>query len=87
MQRCPRSVKHMGATWGISGDVCHMCILCFFAGTLTTTAYSRFVRTDYGDECDYHRLYLRLIYYANFYFGEERVGPICVMTLHMHVHE
>jgi hypothetical protein len=35
MQRCPRGVKHVGATWGISGDVCYMYIV-LFAGTLTT---------------------------------------------------
>jgi hypothetical protein len=36
MPRCPCSIKCMGATWGISGDVCYMCILCTSAGTLTT---------------------------------------------------
>jgi hypothetical protein len=47
----------------------------------------RFVRTDYGDECDCHRLYVRLIYWASFSFGEEHIGPTYVITLHMHVHE
>jgi hypothetical protein len=28
--------KHVGTTWGISGDVCHICILCSSAGTLAT---------------------------------------------------
>jgi hypothetical protein len=36
MQRCPHNVKRVGATWGISGDVCHMCVLCSFVGTLIT---------------------------------------------------
>jgi hypothetical protein len=52
MQHCPRNVKYVGATWGISGDVCHMCILCSSAGTLTTIMNTSSARTDYGDECD-----------------------------------
>jgi hypothetical protein len=62
-------------------------ILCSYAGTLTTIASDRFVRTDYGDECDCHRLYERLIYWASFSFGEERIGLTYGMNLHMHVHE
>jgi hypothetical protein len=34
MQHCPCNVKYTGATWGISGDVCHI-LLCSSAGTLT----------------------------------------------------
>jgi hypothetical protein len=37
MQCCPYSVKHVGATLGISDDV-FMCILCLSAGTLTVIA-------------------------------------------------
>jgi hypothetical protein len=51
-----------------------MCIFCSSAGTLTTIAYAGFARTEYGDECDCHRLYVRLICWANFSFGEERTG-------------
>jgi hypothetical protein len=38
MQHCDVNTLPQGATWGISGDVCHMCILCSFAGMLTTIA-------------------------------------------------
>jgi hypothetical protein len=48
---------------------------------------SHTARTDYGDKCDCHRLYVCLIYWANFSFGEEHIGLIYVMILHMHVHE
>jgi hypothetical protein len=49
--------------------------------------YVRFLRTDYGDKCDCHRLYVRLIYWACFSFDEEHMGPAFVTILHMHVCE
>jgi hypothetical protein len=87
MYSYPRNVKRVGVTWGISGDVCHICMLCSSVGTLTTTVSTRFARTDYRDECDCHRLYVRLIYWANFSFGEERIRPACCVVLHMHMHD
>jgi hypothetical protein len=32
-------------------------------------------------------IHVRLIYWANFSFGAERIGPTYVMILHMHAHE
>jgi hypothetical protein len=51
MQRCPCSFKRVCTTWGISGDVCYICILCFSTNTLTMIASDCLVRTDYGYEC------------------------------------
>jgi hypothetical protein len=68
MQRCPRSVKRVGATWGISDNVCHMCILCSYAGTLTTITCDYFVRSDYRDECDFATDYTYAIYILQPFF-------------------
>ena len=51
MQRCPRSVKRVGITWGISGDVCIYYIYCVFCRYANHVVVSRFVRIDYGFEC------------------------------------
>jgi hypothetical protein len=66
----------VGATLRISG----MCILCSSAGTLTTIAQTSSARTNNGDERDSHRLYVRHIYLAKLYFGEERIGPMYCMN-------
>jgi hypothetical protein len=51
MQRYPRSVKRVGATWGISGDVYHMYIVLFYRYA-NHISVSRIVRTNHGIECE-----------------------------------
>jgi hypothetical protein len=63
MQRCPRSIKCMGATWGISGDVCHI-LLCSSTGMLTTFV-SHIARANHRIEC-----YLPLTIRMPSIFGE-----------------
>jgi hypothetical protein len=75
MQRCPYSVKCTGATWRISGDVCHIYIilLCRYANHV---CISHTARTNYGDECDLPpTINTPSIFGKSFLFGEERIGP------------
>jgi hypothetical protein len=51
MQHCPCSVKHTDATWGISGDVCHISIV-LFCRYANHVCISHTTRTNSGDECD-----------------------------------
>jgi hypothetical protein len=51
MQCCPRNVKCMGATWEISGDVCHI-YLSFFCRYNNHVCVSHAIRNNYGDECE-----------------------------------
>jgi hypothetical protein len=39
----------VGATWGISGDVC--VYICVFSGYANYAFINCLVRTDYGDDC------------------------------------
>jgi hypothetical protein len=86
MQCCPHNVKCVGATWGISGDVCYMYIVffCRYAKHDLRKVVSLELTMGISPIC--HRLH-RLIYLASFSFGEERIGPAFVMILYMHVHE
>jgi hypothetical protein len=51
MQHCLRIVKHVSATWRISGDVCHIStvLFCRYANHICA---SHTVKTNYWDECD-----------------------------------
>jgi hypothetical protein len=75
MQHCSYSVKRLGATWGISGDVCHIYLLCSSIGTLTMFVQDCLIRIDYGDECDFATdLRTTCIFGKSFSFGEECIG-------------
>jgi hypothetical protein len=52
MQCFPRSVKHVGTTWGISGDVCVNISVVFFYRYVTTFEYAILFRANHGDECE-----------------------------------
>jgi hypothetical protein len=91
MQRCPRNVKCVGTTWGISSDVCHICILCSSVGTLTTIAKLDSLELTMGMSAtatDYtYALYNR----QTFLFvriGEERIRPTyCMICICMCINE
>jgi hypothetical protein len=74
MRRCPCNIKHVGDTWGISGDACYISIVLFYRYT-NHVCVSHTARTYYGMSVTCHRLYVRHLYLAKCFFGEERIGP------------
>jgi hypothetical protein len=77
----------VGATWWISDDVCHISIVLFCKYT-NHVSVSHTARTNYGDECDLPpTIRMPSIFGKKNSFGEERIGLVFVMILHMHVYE
>jgi hypothetical protein len=64
------------------------CVYCVFCRYANHICVSLSVRTDYGDECDCHRLYVCLIYWAKFSVGEEHIGSTyCMICICMCMNE
>jgi hypothetical protein len=85
MQRCPRSVKCIDATYGISGDVYNISIVLFC--TYANHIYvSHTARTNYGDECELPpTIRMPSIFGELFIFVEECIGPPCCMPSYNHI--
>jgi hypothetical protein len=66
MQRCPCSVKCMGTTWGISGDVCIYMYIVLFCTYANHVSYVISLELTTGLSAFCHRLYVRLLYLATF---------------------
>jgi hypothetical protein len=69
-----RRVKCVGTTWGISGDVCHICILCSFAGTPTTMCKLDSLELTTGMSATATAFTYVIYIWQIFSFGEERVS-------------
>jgi hypothetical protein len=87
MQRCPCSVKRMGATWGISDNLYHIFIM-LFCRYANHICISHTARTNYGDECDLPlTMHTPSIFGKSFVFVRNVYGRYIIMILHMHVHK
>jgi hypothetical protein len=65
-----RSVKCVGATWGISGDLCH--VYYAFLQVRYNVSVSHIVRANHGDECELPpTMRMSPICGKGFSFGEE----------------
>jgi hypothetical protein len=79
MQCCPRSVKRVGVTWGISGDVCYMYIMlfCTYANHVSIRLFCQNWLQGWERLC--HWLYVCHLYLVTL-FCEEHIGPTCCMN-------
>jgi hypothetical protein len=83
MQRYPRNVKSMGATWGDKW----WCVCVFSVGTVTTIMSVIPLELTTGMSVFCHRLHVHHLYLASFPFWWGQIQPLVVMALHPHVTE